>query len=204
MQKIAITGTIGAGKSTVGQLLEKKGISFISADALTRQAIAPHTPGYSKLLKLLGPEYLNTNGCFNTQKMATIAFRNNSLLRQIESIVLPIILELMRKKEKTLYFSGEKVVFYEIPLLFEKKWEHLFDIRIVVATDPEKQKNRLKKYRNLSLEEVNNRMQHQMSQEEKIKKADYTIWNNSSLKELEKQTFGLIDSITTGTEKKAT
>ena len=102
---------------------------------------------------------------------------------------------MIKKKEEKFIFKGENTVFYEIPLLFEKKWDALFDTGIVIAIDPEKQEKRLKHYRQMSAEEVRNRMKFQLSQSEKIKKANYVIWNNSSIKELEQQVHHLIDKI---------
>ena len=195
MNKIAITGIIGSGKSTVGTILTKQGMNFISSDLLSKEAISPHTSGYQKLLKLLGPECLEKNGHFSTKKIATVAFTNKPLLSQIESIIHPIVWDLIKKKEKKLLSEGVNTVFYEIPLLFEKKWDVFFDTWIVIAIDSEKQENRLKKYRQISAQEIKNRMQFQMPQTEKIKKADYIIWNNSSIKELEQQVCLLINNI---------
>ena len=197
MRKIAITGIIGSGKSTVGLILKNEGMSFISADVLVRKAIAPNNPGHIKLLELLGPEYLDTKGYFKPQKIAAVAFQNKPLLYQIESIIHPIVWDLMQKEEKKILFSGKKMGFYEIPLLFEKKWENFFDLTIVIAIDTQKQNSRLQQHRNLNCKEIKNRMQFQISQEEKIKKADHVIWNNSSLKVLEKQVFSLINSLKT-------
>ncbi len=195
IHKVAITGIIGSGKSTVGLILRKKRLNFISADELAKEAIAPESPGYFKMLKLLGPEYLKKKGGFNTQKIASAAFQNRSLLNRIELIIHPIVWDLMQKRNKKLLFSGKKIAFYEIPLLFEKSWENFFHTRIVIATDPEKQKSRLKKYRAFTNKEIDSRMQFQICQEEKIKKADYVIWNNSSIQELEKQILNLVNSL---------
>ena len=195
MNKIAITGVIGSGKSTVSSILIKYGMNVISSDTLAKEAIFPHTPGYQKLLKLLGPKYLEKNGSFNTKKIAVTAFKNQSLLSQIEYIIHPIVWNLIRKKEKQLLFEGKNTFFYEIPLLFEKKLEFFFDTRIVIAIDPKEQKNRLKKYRNMNTQEIEERMQFQVPQPEKIKKADHVIWNNSSIKELERQIYHLINKI---------
>lgn len=195
MNKIAITGIIGSGKSTVGAILTKQGVNFISSDLLSKESILPNTSGYKKLLKLLGPEYLEKNGCFNTKKIATVAFANKHLLSQIENIIHPIVWDLIKKREKKLLSEGINTVFYEIPLLFEKKWDVFFDTWVVIAIDSKKQKNRLKKYRQMSTEEIKNRMQFQTSQPEKIKKADYIIWNNSSIKELEQEACQLINNI---------
>ena len=99
MHKIAITGIIGSGKSTVGDILTKQGMNFISSDLLSKEAIAPDTSGYQELLKLLGSQYLEKNGHFNTKKIATAAFKNKSLLSQIENIM-----EFDKKKRRKIHF----------------------------------------------------------------------------------------------------
>ena len=195
INKIAITGVMGAGKSTVGLILKNYGMSFISVDILAHQAIASHSPGYLKLLQLLGKEYLEKEGHFNTEKIAKSVFRDKDMLHQVESVIHPIIWKLLKKEEESLLLSGQKLVFYEIPLLFEKKWENLFDIKVVIAINSKKQQDRLKENRNWSIKEINSRMQFQMPQSDKIEKADYVIWNNSSLEELEKQVFSLISHL---------
>ena len=195
INKIAITGVIGAGKSTVGLILKNYGMSFISADVLARQAIAPSSPGYFKLLQLLGKEYLEIGGHFNTKKIAKKVFQDKDLLHQIESITHPIIWKLLKKQEKHFLFLGQKAVFCEVPLLFEKNWEDSFDIKVVIAIDLKNQQNRLKKSRKWSTTGIMNRMQFQIPQPDKIKQADYVIWNNSSIKELKKQVFRLISHL---------
>ena len=170
IHKIAITGLIGSGKSTVGQILKKNRINFISTDELTKQAIIPSSIGYHKLLKLMGPKYLTTDHFFDTSKIAKEAFQNGPLLKKIENIIHPIIQDLMKKKTQELLLSGQHSVFYEVPLLFEKKWESFFDINIVIAIDPAKQIKRLKETRALDTQDIENRMRFQMSQEKKIKK----------------------------------
>ncbi len=184
---------MGSGKTTLGLLLKKRGFSFVSADNLVKKAVAPGGPGHTKLLKLLGGEFLQPNGCFDTRKTAEIAFQNPTLLKHIERIIHPIVRDLMQKQDKKLSAEGKKAVFYEIPLLFEKKWESFFHTRIVIAVHREKQYARLKQSRNWSGEEIRWRMRFQMPQEEKIKRADHLIWNNGSLKDLEKQLAGLPD-----------
>lgn len=195
MHKIAITGIIGSGKSTVGLILQKMKLDFISADVLVRQAIAPQKPGYFKLLNLLGTKYLKDQSYFDTQKIADKAFQDPALLSQIESIVHPIILDFMQKAEEKLLSAGKTVVFYEVPLLFEKKWEGFFDTKVVIAIDLKKQQNRLQKYRNMKRKDIENRMKFQMTQSEKIKRADHVIWNNLSVEKLEKQVFSLVNGL---------
>ena len=185
--KIAITGVLGAGKSTVGQILARQGWPFISADDLNRQAIAPNGPAFQPLLKLLGPKYLNEQGFFDTKKIAQKAFSEKKLLQAIEDRTHPLIYDLLKEQEKKWIFSKKKLFFYEIPLLFEKKWEPLFAKKVVVAIDRRTQIQRLQQNRSLSLKDIENREQFQLTQAEKIKKADYVIWNQGSLRELEQK-----------------
>jgi len=188
MYKIAITGTIGSGKSTMGRMLKEQNHNFLSADDLVKKAIAPNAPGYKPLLNLLGSQYLIPNSShFDTQKIAKTVFASPDLLYQVESIIHPIVLTLMKDYEKNISGLRKKIIFYEIPLLFEKKLENLFDSQIVVAIDHKIQRERLIKFRRLSIEDIENRLQFQIPQVEKIKKAHYVIWNNSSIKNLEEE-----------------
>lgn len=193
MRKIAITGIIGAGKSTVGSILQNLGMDFISADALVRQALVPNSPVYLKLLNLLGPEYLDPKNYFNFQKIAKKAFRDKNLLVQMEAIIHPVVWSLMKKEEEKQLFLGKTSLFYEIPLLFEKNLEDFFDTKIVIAISPEEQESRLLQYRKLSSKDIKSRMLFQMPQDQKIAKADHVIWNNSSVEELKKQVFSLVN-----------
>ncbi|MDE0518770.1 MAG: dephospho-CoA kinase [Bdellovibrionales bacterium] len=120
LNKIAITGLIGSGKSTVGLILTKKGINFISTDELAKQAITPSSPGYHKLLKLLGPKYLTKDHFFDTSKIANEVFQNGPLLKKMENIIHPIIQNLMKKKTMS-YFFQDKIVFFMKSLCYLKK-----------------------------------------------------------------------------------
>ena len=75
MYKIALTGVIGTGKSTVGTILKCHGMRVISMDDLAKKALMPHTNSYKKLLSLLGPEYLYKNKYFNRTLVSEKIFK---------------------------------------------------------------------------------------------------------------------------------
>ena len=187
MYKIALTGVIGAGKSTIGTMLRCHGMKVISLDDLAKKALQPKTTVYKKLLSLLGTEYLYKNQHFNRTFVSKTIFKEPSLLSQYESFIHPAIIQLMKIEEKKALKRKESPVFYEVPLLFEKNLETFFDRIITIAIQSEKQIQRLWQNRGWNEEMINIRMQYHINQKDKIKKADDVIWNNSSLRNLETQ-----------------
>lgn len=180
MQKIAITGVIGSGKSTVMDLLHKRGFRVVLADNLARLAIMPYTNAWHSLVQLLGKQYLKPDASFDRKRIADLVFYNSEILKKVEDILHPVILDLLKKELDKAAHKRIKVIFFEVPLLFEKNLGSYFDMNLLIAVDLEKQKERLQK-RGLSVENILSRMQFQTPQAEKIKVADYVIWNNHSL-----------------------
>ena len=195
MYKIALTGVIGVGKSTSGAILKCHGMTVISTDDLAKKALKPQTSSYKKLLSLLGPEYLQKNQYFNRTLVSKILFTQKCLLSQFESVIHPAIIQLMKREEEKALKKKENLIFYEVPLLFEKNLEMLFDTIITIAVQPSKQLQRLRQYRNWNKSMIEERMQYHIHQKDKIKKADYVIWNNSSLKSLEFQLLKCISQL---------
>ena len=196
MQRAALTGIIGSGKSTVGYIIfNYYSIPFVSADKLSREVIAPFQPGYYKLLKLLGNSYLNADGLWNREKIAKVVFQNSGLLSKMEDIIHPLVLSLIQEKIQKYKKQGNDAIFFEIPLLFEKNLQNLVDTSILVAIEPKKQKEHLQKKADFTLSSIVNRMKFQIPQEEKLKKADYVIWNKGSLKDLKDQVADLMQKM---------
>ena len=195
MYKVALTGVIGAGKSTSSVILKCHGMTVISTDDLAQKALKPQTSSYKKLLSLLGPKYLQKNQHFNRTLVSKVIFKKKHLLSQFESVIHPAIIRLMKIEEKKALKKKENFIFYEVPLLFEKNLEMLFDIVITIAVQPSKQLQRLRQYRNWNKSMIEERMQYHIHQKDKIKKADYVIWNNSSLKNLESQLLKCISEL---------
>lgn len=202
MYKVALTGVIGVGKSTSGAILKCHGITVISTDDLAKKALTPKTSSYKKLLSLLGPEYLQKNKYFDRTLVSKTIFKQKSLLSQFETVIHPAIIRLMKIEEKKALKKKESFIFYEVPLLFEKNLEKLFDITITIAVPPTKQLQRLRQYRNWDKSMIEARMQYHINQKDKIKKADYVIWNNSSVKNLESKLLKCIKQLKLNSQRK--
>ena len=162
--KIAITGTIGSGKSTVASYLRNKGYFVFDCDEVNRELLN------SDILV----EYFD-NGLLDKKKLANIVFNDEKKRLLLESIMHPLILERMKKE------SGKHDPFFaEVPLLFEVNWDKYFDKVLLVVVDEKTALNRLVA-RGLTIEESEQRIKNQMSIKEKIERSDVIIYNDSSL-----------------------
>ena len=167
--RIAITGTIGSGKTTVSDYIRSLGYEVFDCDAVNAEILEKR--GHELL-------YESFSECFydnilDKEKLADIVFSDAEKKKQLEDIMHPLILEELEK-------INTNTVIAEVPLLFEVNWDQYFDVKILVVADRNIAISRLEK-RGLSYDDAVKRIENQMSTQEKIKKADRIIYNNGSL-----------------------
>lgn len=171
---IGITGSIACGKSTVSNYLKSKGYIVIDADKIGHEALDDDYVK-EKLILSFGNEILEDNK-INRQKLGELVFGNSSNLNVLNSIIHPEI----RKKilEKIDKNNDKELIFIDVALLFEAKFDDLVDKIIVVYVDENTQLTRLMKRNSISKKEALSRIVSQMSPIEKAKLGDYTVNNN--------------------------
>ena len=171
---IGITGSIACGKSTVSNYLKSKGYIVIDADKIGNEALDDDYVK-EKLILAFGNEILEDNK-INRQKLGELVFGNSSNLNVLNSIIHPEI----RKKilEKIDKNNDKELIFIDVALLFEAKFDDLVDKIIVVYVDENTQLTRLMKRNSISKKEALSRIVSQMSPIEKAKLGDYTVNNN--------------------------
>ena len=167
--KIAITGTIGSGKSTVLQILKEEGYPCLSADAINQQLLedVQIQKHICDLLELAS---------FSKENVRDAIFQNQDKKQRLEGLLHPLILDTILKCED----YKENLQFVEVPLLFEVGWEQYFDYTVVVYCDEDVAKKRLVQNRGMSIEDVNQRLRAQMPTKLKVEKANFAICNNDS------------------------
>ena len=178
---IAITGTMASGKSAVLQLLKQLGYPTVDADAISFQLMQKGEEGYRQSVACFGKDILEEDGSINRRKLASIIFQNNEKKQKLESILHPLIraqLLAMKKQNKEISFA-------EVPLLFEAGWEKDFDECWLITCSLETCIQRCMEERKMEKQEILERIQAQMSVEEKKSKADVVIENDHDLNELE-------------------
>lgn len=171
---IGITGSISCGKSTVSNYLKSKGYIVIDADKIGHEALDDDYVK-EKLILAFGNEILEDNK-ISRQKLGELVFGNSSNLNVLNSIIHPEI----RKKilEKIDKNNDKELIFIDVALLFEAKFDDLVDKIIVVYVDKNTQLTRLMKRNSISKKEALSRIVSQMSPIEKAKLGDYTVNNN--------------------------
>lgn len=181
LKKVAITGGLSSGKSTVGRHFKDLGAYLLDSDDIVHKLL--ENPSIKeKIITLLGPE-VEKNKILNRKKIASLVFNDPQKLSQLENILHPQVREEIEKAYKQELNSRKWNLFVvEIPLLFETNMDKNFDSTIAVVADPSLCMKRFSK-RN-DQEEFSQRSQRQWPADQKAQKADYIIYNNGDLSEL--------------------
>lgn len=187
---IALTGGIATGKSTVTNLLLKKKLPLLDADKLVK--IVYQDEDVLNYLRINYPQVI-INSIIDFRKLRDIFFNNAQTKSNIEHLIYSKLPRVF--KEQMSLLGNPKFIIYDIPLLFEKNLESKFDQTVLVYTTPEIQIERLMKRDLHTTLEAQNIISHQISIEEKKKKADLIISNTLDLSFLENQVEKLIDQL---------
>lgn len=183
---IGLTGSIATGKSQVSNYLKNKDIKVIDADLIARD-VANYKIVKNKIKREFG-EDLYKNDKLDRKKLAEIIFSRKIHRQKLNSIMHPEIYKKIKKESD----SSDGLVFIDIPLLFEnedlnKKYGLDFDEIWLVYVDRETQIKRLMNRDEISREYAEEKINSQISVEEKRKKADVIIDNSGTLEETFKQ-----------------
>lgn len=192
MVKIGITGGIGSGKSIVSTLLQLHGIPVYYADEETKALNNTSPIIKEQLIKHFG-EDLYFNNELNKKKFADIIFNDPEKLKLANSIIHPEVLK--HFKEWCNQNSTHLIVALEAAILFESDFHKYLDKVVTVYSSHSTRIKRVSERDNVPTEMVENRMQHQMPEAEKIRMSEYVIVNdyqNSLIKQVE----SLIEDIT--------
>lgn len=175
MLLIALTGGIGAGKSSAGSLLARLGATHVSADQLAREVLERGEEGYNRVVAHFGDQIL-VNGEIDRKMLADIIFNDPHQRAILEQITHPLIQKRFREIQRTLPVDG--VLIYEIPLLAENPERATeFDYVLTIETSEELRHERLLN-RGLSTSQVIARISSQTNDIKRREIAHHVIENN--------------------------
>ena len=179
---VAITGGIGSGKSTFSEFLGEKDYPVIFADDLSKELLKNDKEVKEEIVELFGPSSYNGNK-INTDFLSTEVFSDPHKLQKINSVLHPkVIKQILREVEELK--KNNKLVFVEAALIYETNIEDFFDYVVLITADDEIKKQRTVDSKKFSSEEFEKRIQNQIKDEEKSKRADFIFFNNTTTNDL--------------------
>jgi dephospho-CoA kinase len=195
MLSIALTGNIGAGKTTVAELFKRWGATVIDADQLVRETQAPGQPVLAKIVSRFGKELLRADGTLNRAVLRARVLADARALADLNRIVHP---EVHRRRQELLAEArarGERIMVSDIPLLFESADPDEFDAIVLVDAPEAVRRARLLATRMLPPEEADRLMAVQLSSTPKRARSDYVIENDGDLPALERAASAVWDAL---------
>lgn len=194
--KIAITGSMGSGKSAVCAIIKKAGWPLISADEVVADLYDFDTFVKTRLKDLYGEEVIEDHKV-SRKVLFSRMMESEKDKKRIEALIHPLV-----EKKILEYFANQdsKLLFAEIPLLYESQWQDKFDQVWVVTADEDVRIDRLTVKRKVSKEQALALMSHQIAQQRKMEWADVVIDNNGTLEDLSNIVHRILTQVSGGEE----
>lgn len=184
-QVICLTGGIASGKSTAARFLKDQGAHVIDADVLGHRTYEPGSPAHAKVAAAFGPDVVGADGRIDRKALGAKVFGKPQELKRLTDIVWPAIRALAEEEIARVRAEGRtRVVVLEAAVLFEAGWDDVGDEVWVNVIDRENAIARATRRDNVPRETIERRIDAQLSNEERIRRADVVIDNNGTLEEM--------------------
>ncbi|HYA42469.1 MAG TPA: dephospho-CoA kinase [Syntrophobacteraceae bacterium] len=195
-KRIALTGGIATGKTTVANRLRELGAIILDADQYARQAVEPGAPSHDALRRIIGARYFDAHGTLRRDELRRRIIRDPALRARIDAVLHPYIMRAMGiewEKQKSLH--PRAVIVFDIPLLFEGGLDKNFDIIILAYCTHEVQLQRLIERDKLDPSEAELTLSMQFPIDSKRAHSNYIIENSGDLDQTLRQVDEVWDKI---------
>lgn len=178
--RIGLTGGIGSGKSTVGQMLQARGAAVIDADAIARQVTAAHGAAMPAIAHTFGPDFVTADGALDRECMRAHVFSKPQAKQALEAIIHPLVAQETQRQAQEALAKGHNTLVFDVPLLVESgaRWRTQVDRVLVVDCSEATQIQRVMARNGLSREIVQSIIAAQASRTQKLAAADWVIDND--------------------------
>ena len=185
MHVIGLTGGIASGKSTVTAFFKDRDVPVIDADILGHRTYDPGTDTFAAVVNAFGDDVVAADGTIDRRVVGGKVFGKPEELKRLTDIVWPGIRKLAGEALSEFEAAGNALVVLEAAVLFEAGWEDLVDDIWVVVVEPDEAVRRLASRNGLDEAAARARIDSQLSNPERIARANVVITNNGSLEELQ-------------------
>ena len=192
MVKVGLTGGIGSGKTTVSNFILEYGIPVYNSDSQGKKLMNTNLELINDIVNIFGESVYN-NGILNTNLLSSIVFSDAEKIKQLNNLVHPKVAEDF--KQWVGKNNNQPILVKEAAILIESGAYLDMDKIILVISKKSNRINRVSKRDNSDLESIEKRINFQLTDDEKIKYADYIIDNNSSLDYLKNEVLRVINEI---------
>lgn len=189
-----LTGGIACGKSVVSKLFSDNGVPMVDADVVARDVVAPGTHALALLTWSFGKDILLPDGSLDRPKLGALVFADPMKRAALDTILHRYIRDEIMHRLKVAS-EQNPLVGLEAPLLIERDYHHKFRPLVVVAVSSEIQVQRLMIRDGFDEKEALARIKSQIPIEEKIRLADYVLWNNGTPDDLFKEALHVLSKI---------
>ena len=195
--RIALTGGIACGKSTLAKFLRELGIRLLDADDVVHELEAPGGAAVPAIAARFGAGVLAADGSVDRPKLAEIVFADAAARRDLEAILFPLVRSRLRAFTSEAARRGRPpstapLYIAIIPLLFESHWEGDYDIILAITSPLECQIHRMMRTRGYSRVQAEARLAAQMPVAEKAARADFVVVNDSTYEHLKDEARRLV------------
>ena len=185
MKIIGVTGSSGAGKDTLCEILENNyNAEIVDADKIAKELSKKGTMYLKSIVDCFGSKIINRQGELNRKKLASIIFEDEKKREELNKLTFIYVVDEIKRRISKL---KKDIIVVNAPLLFESNLNQICDFVIAIIADRDIQIERIMKRDNLTKEAAEKRLNMQNSNEYFEENADYIIHNKESLKDLEKQ-----------------
>ncbi|KOA20158.1 dephospho-CoA kinase [Clostridium homopropionicum DSM 5847] len=195
MIKVGLTGGIGSGKSTVSNILREQNIPIIDADIISREVLELYPEIIEKIKTDFGFEFVDENGKLKRREFGNYIFKNKTHRINYEKIIIPFIKTEIFKRLDQYNELGEEICIVDAPTLIEHSIHEDMDANILVWVCREIQIDRVIKRDLLEEHQVLDRINSQMTLEEKKSKVNFIIDNSGDLKKTREQINKILAAI---------
>lgn len=186
--RVGLTGGIGSGKTTVASYFTELGVEVFDADQIGRDLTEPGNAQseqiLAQILKHFGRAIIDSDGRLKRKRLGQIAFNHPQKRKLLESILHPPILDKMLTQCRE---SSAPYCVLEIPLLIESGQHALMERVVVVTCNLDTRTSRLQQHRKMNVDEINRILNTQLSEQDRLAKADDVIVNDSTVDSLKQQ-----------------